>query len=294
MVYIRSKKVKGIEYAYLVRSVWNPKKSIATQQILKYLGRASDISLDKIPIEYRNDAKTLSFLSAYASKMYARKGISISRLKIKLFYAVSNGNLQRATAIYKNYCKSYDITDFYENILKPLMYQVGELWQQNKIDVATEHVCSNVARGLVQAIIDETTTTSSTRKNETILLCSPEGEQHNLGCCVIESVLLARGYKVLNASPSAPSDSIIRYIQNAEFDIILISVTLLENMGSAERLIRSIRAVSNIPILIGGQALLKVKDERKNIIISSKVRVMENLHLYEVLGVIREVTRHRK
>lgn len=292
MVYIRSKKVKGVEYAYLVRSVWNPKKSIATQQILKYLGRASDISLDKIPIEYRNHAKVLSFLSAYASKMYARKDISISRLKIKLFEAASNGNLQRAMAIYKNYCKSYDITDFYENILKPLMYQVGELWQQNKIDVATEHVCSNVARGLVQAVIDETI--SSPRKNETILLCSPDGEQHNLGCCVIESVLLARGYKVLNASPSAPSDSIIRYIQNAEFDIILISVTLLENMGSAERLIRSVRAVSNIPILIGGQALLEVKNERKNIIISSKVRVMGNVHLDEILRVIREVTRHRK
>ena len=153
-------------------------------------------------------------------------------------------------------------------------------------------MCSNVARGLVQAIIDETT--SSTRKNETILLCSPEGEQHNLGCCVIESVLLARGYKVLNASPSAPSDSIIRYIKNTEFDIILISVTLLENMGSAERMIRSIRAVSNTPILIGGQALLKVKDGRKNIFISSKVRVMENVHLDEILRVIREVTRHRK
>ena len=292
MVYIRSKKVKGIDYAYLVRSIWNPKKSSATQQILKYLGRVSDISLDKIPIEYRDDAKILSFLSAYSSKMYSRKDISVSRLKVKLFEAVSNGNLQRATAIYKNYSKSYDITDFYENILKPLMYQVGELWQQNKIDVATEHVCSNVARGLVQAIIDETT--GSTRKSETILLCSPEGEQHNLGCCVIESVLLARGYKVLNASPSVPSDSIIRYIKNAEFDIILISVTLLENMGSAERLIRSIRAVSNTPILIGGQALLEVKNERKNIIISSKVRVMENVHLNEILLVIREFTRHTK
>jgi MerR family transcriptional regulator, light-induced transcriptional regulator len=57
LVYIRSKKVRGIDYAYLVRSVWNPEKNIARQQILKYLGRASDISLDKIPIEYRNDAK---------------------------------------------------------------------------------------------------------------------------------------------------------------------------------------------------------------------------------------------
>lgn len=126
------------------------------------------------------------------------------------------------------------------------------------------------------------------------MLCSPEGEQHNLGCCVIESVLLARGYKVLNASPSAPSDSIIRYVKNAELDAILISVTLLENMGSVERLIRSIQAASNIPILIGGQALLKVTNERKNIIISSKVRVMEKVQLDEILRVIREVIRHRK
>ena len=94
--------------------------------------------------------------------------------------------------------------------------------------------------------------------------------------------------------PSAPSDSIMRYIQNAEFDIILISVTLLENMGSAKRLVRSVRAVSNTPILIGGQALLKVKDERKDVIISSKVHIMENVHLDEILRVVREVTRHRK
>jgi methanogenic corrinoid protein MtbC1 len=292
LVYIRSKKIKGIEYAYLVKSVWNPKKNIATQQILKYLGRASNIDLDKIPVEYRNNAKILSFLSTYASKMHTRKDISISRLKVKLFEALSNGNLQRAISIYKNYCKGYDTADFYEDILKPLMYQVGELWQQNKIDVATEHVCSNVTRGLVQAIIDETT--SSTRRNETILLCSPEGEQHNLGCCVIESVLLSRGYKVLNASPSAPSDSIMGYIRNAEFDTILISVTLLENMGSAKRLVRSIRAVSSTPILIGGQALLKVKDERKDDIISSNVHVMQNVHLDEILRVIRDVTRHTK
>jgi MerR family transcriptional regulator, light-induced transcriptional regulator len=259
---------------------------------LKYLGRTSDITPDKIPIEYRNDAKILSFLTGYTSESYTRKDISISRLKVKLFEAFSDGNLEAATAIYRNYCKSYDTADFYENLLKPLMYQVGELWEHNKIDVATEHVCSNVARGLVQTIIDETT--HRTRKDQTFLLCSPEGEQHNLGCCVIESVLLARGYKVLNASPSAPAESIIRYFKNAEPDAILISVTLLENMGSAERLIRSIRAVSNLPILIGGQALLKVTDKRKNIIVSFRVRVMENVQFDEILRVIREVIRHRK
>ena len=261
---------------------------------MKYLGRTSDIRIDKIPIEYRNDAKILSFLSStYASKNYAQKDIiSISKLKIKLFEAFSDGNLGAAKTVYRNYCKYYDIAHFYENLLKPVMYQVGDMWEQKNIDVATEHVCSNVARGVIQTITDETA--SRTRKDQTILLCSPEGEQHNLGCCVIESILLARGYRVLNASPSAPSDSIIRYIKDVHLDAILISVTLLENMGSAERLIRTIRAVSDVPILIGGQALFKVKDKRRNIIISSKVRVIEKIQLDEMLRLIREVIRHRK
>lgn len=51
---------------------------------------------------------------------------------------------------------------------------------------------------------------------------------------------------------------------------------------------------SNIPILIGGQALLKVPNELKNVIIFSKVRVMEKVQLDEILRLIREVIRHRK
>ena len=38
MVYIRSKSVKGDKYLYLVKSVWDSKKSTSKQEIIKYLG----------------------------------------------------------------------------------------------------------------------------------------------------------------------------------------------------------------------------------------------------------------
>jgi MerR family transcriptional regulator, light-induced transcriptional regulator len=49
MVYIRNKKVKGIGYAYLVQSVWDPKRNTSRQQTIKYLGNASQITIDDIP-----------------------------------------------------------------------------------------------------------------------------------------------------------------------------------------------------------------------------------------------------
>ena len=63
MVYIRSKKVKGIDYAYLVKSVWDKRKNTSSQQTIKYLGKASDIKFNDIPKEYSKDQRSLhSFL----------------------------------------------------------------------------------------------------------------------------------------------------------------------------------------------------------------------------------------
>ena len=67
MVYIRNKKVKGIDYAYLVQSVWDPKRNISRQSTIKYLGKASEVTIQDIPEEYRNDTKILAFVSAFSS-----------------------------------------------------------------------------------------------------------------------------------------------------------------------------------------------------------------------------------
>ena len=63
MVYIRAKKIKSDQYLYLVKSVWDSKKNSSKQEIVKYLGKASDVIKDDIPIEYRSDSKILSTIN---------------------------------------------------------------------------------------------------------------------------------------------------------------------------------------------------------------------------------------
>ena len=82
MVYIRSKKVKGIDYAYLVHSVWDPQRNMSRQQTIKYLGKASQLTIEDIPKEYRDDTKILAFVrllalikkkEKYSSRGFKRK-----------------------------------------------------------------------------------------------------------------------------------------------------------------------------------------------------------------------------
>ena len=73
LAYIRTKRVKGILYAYLVQSEWNKHRGLSIQHNIKYLGRADGVEINDIPEEYRNDPKVLSFLSSLRSKKRARK-----------------------------------------------------------------------------------------------------------------------------------------------------------------------------------------------------------------------------
>jgi methanogenic corrinoid protein MtbC1 len=256
MVYIRSKKVKGIDYAYLVQSIWDHKNNTSKQQIIKYLGKTSNITIEDIPEKYRRDPKVITFISVYSSSS-ADKEKLLAKIQEEIFSLLAECNVADLIKIYEKYSSLFGLINFYDKLLKPVMYKIGDLWEQGKLDVATEHACTNTANSLVKAINEQISHSKATRlQYNKILICTPDGELHSLVCNIIESLLLSKGFKVYNISPSVPSESIINYIVNIEPDMILISVTITENVKPAERLIKEIRLKSHkVPILIGGSGL---------------------------------------
>ena len=128
MVYIRNKKVKGIDYAYLVQSVWDPKRNMSRQQTIKYLGKASQITIEDIPEEYREDTKILAFVSAFSSHQEERK-ILVSRIQEEIFALLSDCNVNGLVDLYEKYSRLFGLTEFYDKLLKPVMYRIGDLWR---------------------------------------------------------------------------------------------------------------------------------------------------------------------
>lgn len=62
MAFIRTKKIKGHDYYYLVENQWDPVKKRSTQQVIKYLGNIKNFSINDIPEEHRNNPKILYLL----------------------------------------------------------------------------------------------------------------------------------------------------------------------------------------------------------------------------------------
>jgi MerR family transcriptional regulator, light-induced transcriptional regulator len=174
-------------------------------------------------------------------------------------------------------------------LLKPVMYRIGEKWEQKKLDVATEHASTNTAIGLIKVINERIISRVRMRgipSQNTAVICTPDGEQHGLACNMIESLLLSKGFKVYNISTSIPTEYIIDFMRDLQPDIIFISITLAENIKPAERLIYRIQQRYNnrLPVVIGGSALNKLNQIQESRINAS---LMKNASFDDIMNLVK-------
>ena len=289
MVFIRDKKIKGNSYAYLVRNIWNNKNGKVRQEIVKYLGRSSKVTLEDIPLEYQKDPNIISFIACHSSDA---ENMELT-MKEQMLELLMRNDIRSLVDIFERYLHFFGLVRFYESLLAPVMYNVGELWQAGRLNVATEHICSNAAHTLVKIINERVSRNpKENRKSPKILICTPEGEYHSLGCMVIESFLRSKGYSVSNIAPSVPSDSVIDFASKYDPDLIMISLTLPDNIGAANKLINKIleSKLDVSRILVGGIGIesIKTKNQKND---QKKVKFLKGTKLSGILPSVKEVTK---
>jgi len=223
MVFLRSKIVKNESYSYLVESKWDSKGKTSRQQTVKYLGKTSDVTLEDIPSEYRNEPSIVSFVSSAQRFDMKKREKYLMKTQQNMRKFLLDGDLKNVISIYTDFTKQTSVANFYDIILRPAMYQIGELWDAKKLDVGDEHIASNTAMRLIEKIGAKP---RMKNKGKTILICTPDGEYHAIPCYMMETYLSLNGYNIINLAPSAPSNSITNHILNKKPDLILISITI--------------------------------------------------------------------
>jgi len=268
MVYLRKKKVKGVDYLYLVKSVWDKERKTSKQITIKYLGESRSVTRDDIPIEFRDDPKINSFLLENTPKDRKNREEILKKLQVQLFSSMAEGDLKESIRIYKSFVNKSSIEEFYEKILNPTMEKIGSMWADGRLSIATEHISSNTAQSLIK-IISENHKRSTLDKGK-VIITTPVGEEHCLSCNMIESFLLSKGFTTFNLSPSTPANSLVEFIKSIHPTAILISITLDDNIKAGQRLTKKIYdQYKRLPVYVGGQALNGKKSKFNATIIES-------------------------
>ena len=252
MAYLRVKSIRGQKYLYLVKSAWDAKKKTSKQTIIKYLGIESDVSINDIPSDYRDSQKISDY---FMNQKYFQPTVQTEitqKLQKDLLSSFKNGDYIEANSLLESYEKIYGFDSFLNEVLIPLIDEIESLGYSKKIDLGTQTTCYNAIQDLMNHILENNSTKMTKKK---ILICVPYGEQHTLGTKVLESQLLSKGNTVYNLSPFTPVSSIMESIEYNNPDCIFVSVTLDENILSAQRMIQKINDQYKIRIIVGGQAV---------------------------------------
>ena len=275
-MYLRKKKVRNVEYLYLVKSEWDKVKKTSKQKTIKYLGDSSTVNRDDIPVEYRNDPKINAYLIENTPKDFKRRQAIINKFQAQFFSSLTEGVLKDSIQLYESFVGQSTIEKFYEKIMNPVMAKIGDMWSAGKLSIATEHVASNVAQSLVKIISDNHKKNKLDRGK--IIITTPVGEDHCIACNVLESLLLSKGFTTFNISPSTPAESLIQFIKTVHPTAILISITLEDNIKSGQRLAKKIHnTYKKLPIFIGGQAFLNNTRSKFDAILIENTKQLEQI-----------------
>ncbi|WP_237458572.1 cobalamin B12-binding domain-containing protein [Pontibacillus yanchengensis] len=162
----------------------------------------------------------------------------------------------------------------FENLLTPTMYHIGDLWENNQISVADEHLATAVC-DFVLSQVDYRATKQDLDQSKKVLLFGVEEEQHYLGLKMVASVFRDQGWKVRYLGPNLPLGHVIKQIDTFKPDVIGVSASLSYRLPKLQEVVESFQNLEwNPQILIGGR-MAKKHDLSK--FVSDKVFVMKDL-----------------
>lgn len=148
------------------------------------------------------------------------------------------------------------IPKIYGGVLRESLYEVGRLWETNKLTVADEHRSTAITQFVMSNLYLQMEIEPEFRGNAVIT--GIEGEMHQIGANMAADILESFGWNVMFLGTNVPQDSVIQAIRGHNARLIGISVTMFFNFPKVMQLIQAVREQFNeqdLKILIGGRGV---------------------------------------
>lgn len=168
--------------------------------------------------------------------------------------ALLAGDRSRCTAIVQELCRAgVDLKDLYVNLFQRALYQIGELWEYERISVAVEHLATAITERLL-TLVQPQLFSGPPRERVLIIACVAD-EYHELGARIVADFCELHGWRGHFLGANTPVVDLLQSIQQRKPRLVGLSLSLFSNLPV---LLKALDMLSveypELPILAGGQA----------------------------------------
>lgn len=137
-----------------------------------------------------------------------------------------------------------------EEVLHPVMIEIGERWADGSISVSEEHAATWVVSSWLGA---QTRLMPHALRKGLVVTAAPQGERHELGLAMFGAFLRRQGVRVLHLGADIPPADLAAMIVTRGGDVAVLSVsTPLGEAGLKQTVDALSRSPEVIPIFVGG------------------------------------------
>lgn len=182
----------------------------------------------------------------------------LGTLAQKYLQTLLTGERQAGSQLILDYVQDIEsVKDVYLYVFQPVQYEIGRLWQTNKITVAEEHYCTAVTQLIMSQLYSYIFT--APRVGRKMVATSVSGELHEIGIRMVTDFFEMNGWDTYYLGANTPHQSIISILQEKKADVLAISATITFHVSEVKKLIQKIRSqpeVASTKILVGGYPFL--------------------------------------
>jgi methanogenic corrinoid protein MtbC1 len=224
-------------------------------QISKELGSRLPSPLGTEVTEFVESALDAGLTAQAKVGAVAANAGELSGVQSLYLQAILHGQRQAAVGIaVETVRQGHNLPDVYADVLQESMYEVGRLWETNRITVAQEHMATAITQHVIAHLYPLIPPAQTQRGR--MVITGVEGEQHQVGSNIVADVLESAGWDVRFLGTNTPAAGVLQAVEEHRADVLGISATMLFNLPAVRRLIAEARAVPgrNLRIMLGGSA----------------------------------------
>jgi methylmalonyl-CoA mutase cobalamin-binding domain/chain len=168
--------------------------------------------------------------------------------------ALRNGDARTALRLVDDLIDSgAEFDEICEEVLRPALYDIGELWERAEISVADEHLAAAISE-TVLACIGAFSSAPIDGEPRVLVSCT-DGEGHALGARMVGETFAAADWAVHYLGASTPPDAIAAAAADRGVDVLALSTTMPANLPAVQATIEAVRAAApGVRVVVGGQA----------------------------------------
>lgn len=172
------------------------------------------------------------------------------------------------------------IYDLYLDLFQASLYEVGRLWETNRVSVAVEHMATSITESLLSLVYPSIFSVPHSGK-KAVVSCLVN-EYHQIGGKMVADIFELNGWDGYFLGANTPVRDLLGMLREKKPQILALSLSVYFNMDFMHHVLQEVeREIPGQRIIVGGQAFrwggTGIRDKYANVRYIPSIKELERM-----------------